>query len=500
VTKATVSLVNLSHTFPEDIEILLVAPNNQTVLLMSHAGGGNAISNVNLTFDSTAGGALSSSSKIVSGTYFPTNYGDSSSLPDPAPVAPYGTTFNSLAGINPNGPWSLYVFDSAAGDFGSISGGWKLTLTTSTFDCCSGDAAPMISSIADQSTSEDVAAQVTFNVSDSTTPASSLLVTGHSSNPNLVPDANLVFSGTGTNRTLAVTPSENEFGTALITVTASDGSSQTSTSFLLTVNSVNDAPVLNSISPKDADEGTLLQFNNAAFDVENDQLTFTLDAGAPAGAAVDPMTGVFTWIPSEQQGPGVYTITLRVTDHGVPPLADLKKFNVTVNEVNSAPRLVPPTNSVVYAGASILFTNTASDADLPANLLEFSFEAAPGGAQLKPASGIFTWVPATNQLGTNYFTIRVTDDGAPNLSDAQTFSILVVPPPTIRIEIAANGEITLTWDAIPGRSYRVQYKNDLNQASWESLRADVTAAESFASKTDSSGFSDQRYYRILVLP
>ena len=85
VTKATVSIVNLSHAFPDDFKILLVAPNNQTVSLMAHAGGGTDITNVNLTFDSSASASLPTSSQIFSGTYLPSDYGDGSALPVPAP-------------------------------------------------------------------------------------------------------------------------------------------------------------------------------------------------------------------------------------------------------------------------------------------------------------------------------------------------------------------------------------------------------------------------------
>lgn len=500
VTRATVSLVSLSHTFPDDIEALLVAPNNQTVLLMSHTGGGSSITDVALTFDSAASASLPSASTIVSGTYRPTNYGDGSSLPTPAPASPYGTTFNNLNGMNPNGTWGLYVYDSASGDSGNISGGWKLTLVTSTTNCCLGNSPPVISSIPNQVTSEDVPKQINFTIGDAETPPDSLVVSGLSSNTNLIPNTNLVFSGTGTNRTLTVTPATNQFGNTTLTVSVSDGLAITSTAFLLTIDPVNDAPVLDPISPKVVNEGTLLQFTNTAFDVENDQFTFTLDPGAPTGATIHLSTGVFSWVPSEEEGPGVYTITLRVTDNGAPPLSDQKKVTVTVNEVNSAPQLSQPSNQVVYVGASLTFTNSATDEDLPANLLQFNFDLAVVGAQLGATSGVFNWSPTTNQVGTNQFTIRVTDDGNPILSEAKTFSVRVVAPPIIQSVTESNGTITLTWDTIPGRSYRLQFKDDLDQETWDDLGGDVTATAATASRTDENGFTGPRYYRILALP
>ena len=33
-------------------------------------------------------------------------------------------------------------------------------------------------------------------------------------------------------------------------------------------------------------------------------MTFSLDAGAPAGATINGATGAFSWTPTEAQGPG----------------------------------------------------------------------------------------------------------------------------------------------------------------------------------------------------
>src|SRR6185369_9017302 len=52
--KATVTLTNMNHPSPKDINVLVVAPNQKDTLLMSHAGNGNALNHVNLTFDDAA--------------------------------------------------------------------------------------------------------------------------------------------------------------------------------------------------------------------------------------------------------------------------------------------------------------------------------------------------------------------------------------------------------------------------------------------------------------
>jgi len=78
-------------------------------------------------------------------------------------------------------------------------------------------------------------APLAFTVSDAETAAGSLTVSGSSSNPTLIPNANIVFGGSGTNRSVTVGPAANQSGTATITITISDGSASTSESFLLTV-------------------------------------------------------------------------------------------------------------------------------------------------------------------------------------------------------------------------------------------------------------------------
>jgi subtilisin-like proprotein convertase family protein len=127
VTSVTASIAGFGHTFPSDVDILLVGPSGQNVVLLADTGGSTDITNVGLTFDSAA--AATVPTPIVSGTFRPTNGGAFSGTP-PAPAAPYGASLALFNGTVANGTWSLYVFDDAAGDSGTISGGWSLNVTT----------------------------------------------------------------------------------------------------------------------------------------------------------------------------------------------------------------------------------------------------------------------------------------------------------------------------------------------------------------------------------
>ncbi len=133
VTKVTATLTGYGHTWPQDTDVLLVGPGGQKVILMSDVGGvGPGFANRNLTFDDS--GASLPTSAFASGTYRPTDNEDGEptgdSFPGPAPAAPYGNALSAFNGVNPAGTWSLYVLDDAAGDSGSITGGFSLSITT----------------------------------------------------------------------------------------------------------------------------------------------------------------------------------------------------------------------------------------------------------------------------------------------------------------------------------------------------------------------------------
>ena len=197
--------------------------------------------------------------------------------------------------------------------------------------------------------------------------------------------------------------------------------------FQITVQEINVPPTLNAIGNRSVNEGVLLTFTATASDTDlpAQGLSFSL-VNAPAGASIDSTTGVFTWTPTEAQGPGTVNVTIRVTDNGTGNLFDEETIQIAVNEVNQAPVLDSIGNQSVAEGVLLTFTATATDPDLPANLLSFSLLGAPAGAVINTATGVFTWTPTeTHGPGTFTFTIRVTDSGTGNLFDEETIQVVV---------------------------------------------------------------------------
>lgn len=134
LTALSVTLTGFSHTYPADVDVLLVGPGGQNVLLMSDVGTFLPVSNLTFTFNNTAGSNMPSASQLMSGTFAPTNFdpvGDVDGFPAPAPlVGPYGSSFAPFIGTNPNGTWNLYIVDDVAGNAGQFAGGWSITVTT----------------------------------------------------------------------------------------------------------------------------------------------------------------------------------------------------------------------------------------------------------------------------------------------------------------------------------------------------------------------------------
>ncbi|OLB02564.1 MAG: hypothetical protein AUH08_02830 [Verrucomicrobia bacterium 13_2_20CM_54_12] len=102
---------------------------------------------------------------------------------------------------------------------------------------CGPNTPPTISNIPNQTIFQNTSTgPIPFTVGDAETAPANLQLSAVSSNPGLVPNGNIVFGGSGANRTVTVTPAAGQTGSTTITVTVNDGPNNTNTSFLVTVN------------------------------------------------------------------------------------------------------------------------------------------------------------------------------------------------------------------------------------------------------------------------
>ena len=306
--------------------------------------------------------------------------------------------------------------------------------------------------ISDKTTSEDTPLTVTFGLGDTGPAVTS--VTASSSNQVVVPDANLVLSGTGAARSLLITPVANQSGLATITVTVnlSGGGTLTDT-FTLTVLPVNDRPtffvlgapavledsgaqtvnLITNISPGPLEEAQSVSFN----------VTHNNNPGLFAVAPAVSSSGTLTYTPAPNAF-GNAIVTVVATDDGGTANGGVntsteENFTISITPVNDAPSFTKGANQTINEDAGFQFiSNWATNVSQGPNESDgFGFQVTnntnPGLFSQQPAvstSGSLTYSPAFNANGTADITIVLKDtggtaNGGVDTSAPQTFTITV---------------------------------------------------------------------------
>jgi hypothetical protein len=161
--------------------------------------------------------------------------------------------------------------------------------------------------------------------------------------------------------------------------------------------------------------------------------TNLLDNGMVSGAATASLT-LFNVQPAQSGNYAVAVSNFRGAVTSAPP---------AVLRVNTAPRLTAIPDKMVTRGTRLSFRASATDADIPAQTLRYSLDAgAPAGASIDSTTGLFTWTPAaTQEASTDRVTVRVTDNGVPPSSGAQTVTITVMAGFTTNVALVASGSV-----------------------------------------------------------
>ncbi len=168
---------------------------------------------------------------------------------------------------------------------------------------------------------------------------------------------------------------------------------------------------------------------------------------------------------------------------------------------NTAPVLAAVSNCTIGAGQTLWLTNTATDADLPAQTLTFGLLQGPTGASINASSGVLSWRPAVAQAdSTNLFRVQVADDGTPILSATQQFIVVVGPlaPSTAEQPAVTNGHFQLTITGDPGPDYSVQASSNL--VDWSTLFTTSSPALPFSWADTNGVHAPRRFYRAEMGP
>ncbi|MFN9324650.1 MAG: proprotein convertase P-domain-containing protein, partial [Flavobacteriales bacterium] len=120
VTVKQVLINGFSHTWPDDVDVLLQSPTGTNVTIMSDAGSGTDVVNVSYVFQD--GATSMNLTQNLSGTYAPFNDATADTYPAPGPgLIAAGTPSLATFTSNPNGIWNLYLVDDVGGDGGTIT-------------------------------------------------------------------------------------------------------------------------------------------------------------------------------------------------------------------------------------------------------------------------------------------------------------------------------------------------------------------------------------------
>ncbi|MDA0986133.1 MAG: Ig-like domain-containing protein [Bacteroidetes bacterium] len=333
---------------------------------------------------------------------------------------------------------------------------------------------PTISNITTKTINEDAnTGVINFTVSDDLTAVGSLTLTGSSGDVTIVPNENIVFGGSGANRTVTVTPAANQNSSngIVITVTVSDGTLTAFDNFLVVINPVNDIPTISPPANQTINEDAAGGTGSLAFtigDVEHpDGLTVT---SSSSNTTIIPLSGIvlgggsgtnrtITVTPAANQfTTSPVTITLTVTDPN--DATTNGTMTITILAVNDVPSFTKGANVEVLQNSSAysqawgtsLSTGPSNESS---QVLSFTVtNNANALFSVQPAvsaSGVLTFTPATGQTGTATVTVSVQDDGGTanggtNTSASQTFTILIAAVNQVpTINVISN--ITILEDA-----------------------------------------------------
>ena len=295
--------------------------------------------------------------------------------------------------------------------------------------------------------------------SGATNESQTLVVSAVSSNPGLIPAPTVSYISPNATGSLTFTPVPYAYGSSTITVTVNDGGASNnivSRAFTVTVNSVNQAPTLNtlanlSINENAGPQGVSLSGITSGATNEAQTLVVTTASSnpslipAPTVSYISPnATGTLTLSPAANAF-GSATITVTVNDGGASNNVISRTFTVTVNPVNQVPTLNLIANLMINANAglqSVSLSGIGSGAANENQTLRVTSSSSNPGLIPNPtvtytspnATGALSFSPAANASGAAIITVTVNDGGTSNNIVSRTFTVTINPvnqPPTL---------------------------------------------------------------------
>lgn len=305
---------------------------------------------------------------------------------------------------------------------------------------------PTLTPIANQSTAEDTPLTVAFSVADTETVAGALSLSCSTTNPLVVPLSGIAFGGTGGSRNVTLTPTPNAAGSSIITVTVTDAGGLTaSSSFTVTVNPVNDAPLIQAIPSQVTNQGVALGVAVAVTDIDTAATALTLTAASNNPALLPAANISFSGSGTAIQmtltpvagASGSAQITLTANDGSAnsTPVS----FTLTVNAINQGPtdiQLYGPGNAAPVVNENCLSntlvgTLSVSDPD-DGNQATYQLSDTAGGRFKLAGTSLNQVAVADGTLinfeaaATHRITVRATDSASHTFDKIFTLTVVNV--------------------------------------------------------------------------
>jgi hypothetical protein len=219
------------------------------------------------------------------------------------------------------------------------------------------------------------------------------------------------------------TPTNDQIGLNNVAVLVSDGNDGSDSQvFIINVIAINDPPIIISTPITTATEGEQYTYDVDAIDEESDDiLTYILEK-YPDGMVIDIITGMITWIPTNDQV-GTAGVTVKVIDNHDGKAT--QSFSIVVINVNNPPEITSTPVISAVVDNEYTYDANAEDIDPTNDDLTFALQSSPEGMIIDSNTGVITWIPVKGQDGSNYVEVVVSDNNKG--TNRQTFTIDVKP-------------------------------------------------------------------------
>lgn len=280
-----------------------------------------------------------------------------------------------------------------------------------------GNSIPVLDPIGDKTTDENQLLNFSITASDADGTISILTTSALPSGAS--------FNDNGNNSgTFNWLPDLTQAGSYPIIFYATDDSAAVDSEIVtITVNNINQIPILNPIGNRIIDENLPLNFNVSAADGDGVVPTLTTSALPSTATFTDHNdgTGSFDWTPDFDQS-GTYPVTFYATDEYL--AVDSELITITVANSNRPPVLDTISDTILTVLEPLAFTISGYDLDLQP--VTFSYASNPNGASLidnGDGTADFSWTPIGTQAGL-YNILFIISDGI--LADSQYVLITVL--------------------------------------------------------------------------